>query len=269
MRKLTILMLCSFAALNLYATPLISTPTIESYISKYRLIAQLESHRSGIPASIILAQAILESGYGNSDLCKKSNNHFGIKWKGTNDGDFVYSMDDDYDKNGRHIPSKFIKYDDDAESFRHHSDFIMNRSHYSSLFKYQSYDFENWAYGLRACGYSTDSRYGVQLVQLIHRYNLNFYDFSERLKKPTRIKSIEDTKTLIKILEGKAYMWDILLKKQSTILEQSSIAIANAPQIKTSISKCLSKPIVPNNSSKNNTDNWAWVRTLFTNREDS
>ena len=119
--------------------------TIATYISKYRLIAQLESHRSGIPASIILAQAILESGYGNSDLCQRSKNHFGIKWKNAKDGDFVYSLDDDYDKDGKHIPSRFINYGNDLQSFHHHTDFLLSKDHYKPLFRLDRSDYINWA----------------------------------------------------------------------------------------------------------------------------
>ena len=109
--------------------------SIENYILKYNQIAQKESSKSGIPTSIILAQAILESGFGNSSLCKRSNNHFGIKWKKSGDGDFVYSFDDDYDKNGKHVPSKFMKYESARESFSHHSKFLMQKPNYQELFK--------------------------------------------------------------------------------------------------------------------------------------
>ena len=155
---LIIISLCTVITLN--ANTLSVTPTIPFYISKYSNIAQAESDRSKIPASIILAQGILESGFGNSKLCIRSNNHFGIKWKGATDGDFVYSMDDDYDKKGKHIPSKFVKYSSASESFQRHSQFIKTKSNYRTLFKYDRTDFVSWAYGLRACGYSTDADYG-------------------------------------------------------------------------------------------------------------
>ncbi len=154
--------------------------SIENYILKYNQIAQKESSKSGIPTSIILAQAILESGFGNSSLCKRSNNHFGIKWKKSGDGDFVYSFDDDYDKNGKHVPSKFMKYESARESFSHHSKFLIQKPNYQELFKYKRTDFINWAYGLRACGYSTDKTYGVDLIKLIRRYKLNKYDNLEK-----------------------------------------------------------------------------------------
>lgn len=265
MRNRTLLFLSTFATLTAKAEPstIISTPTVESYISKYRLITQLESYRSGIPASIILAQAILESGYGNSALCKKSNNHFGIKWKNKDDGEFVYALDDDYDKNGKHIPSKFIKYEDDAESFHHHSDFLKNRPHYSALFKFDRADFVNWAYGLRTCGYSTDASYGAQLIQLIRKYKLNAYDLAG-LNNKTVVKCVEDTKILVNILTAQISSWDILLKKKTVANEQSSLAIANEPKIQTHIEKCLETPLLPiDNHNKQNSKSWMFIRKLF------
>ncbi len=176
MKNLILIIISLCTTLTLNAKTLSATPTIAHYISKYSNIAQAESERSKIPASIILAQGILESGFGNSKLCLRSNNHFGIKWKSATDGDFVYSMDDDYDKNGKHIPSKFVKYSSASESFQRHSQFIKTKSNYRQLFKYDRTDFVSWAYGLRACGYSTDADYGVQLIKLIRKYNLHKFD---------------------------------------------------------------------------------------------
>ena len=176
MKNLILIIISLSTTLTLNAKALSATPTIAHYISKYSNIAQAESDKSKIPASIILAQGILESGFGNSKLCIRSNNHFGIKWKGATDGDFVYSMDDDYDKKGRHIASKFVKYSSASESFQRHSQFIKTKSNYRQLFKYDRTDFVSWAYGLRACGYSTDADYGVQLIKLIRKYNLHKFD---------------------------------------------------------------------------------------------
>jgi Mannosyl-glycoprotein endo-beta-N-acetylglucosaminidase len=219
----------SFFTLTLFANSKFSNYTVQSYISKYRLIAQLESYRSGIPASIILAQAILESGFGNSNLCKRSKNHFGIKWKGVGDGDFVYSMDDDYNDDGKHIPSKFISYGNDIQSFHHHTDYLLRKENYKSLFRYNRSDFTNWAYGLRTCGYSTDKNYGVQLIVLIRQYALNNFDMVGSSKK--NIRPLEDTKMLVSILAGKT-LWSILLDKQSFILEKDNMAFAKDSQLK-------------------------------------
>ncbi len=267
MRKFISILSCTISTLILNGQPQNTQPppsnyTVESYISKYRLIAQLESHRSGIPASIVLAQAILESGYGNSSLCQRSNNHFGIKWKNSKDGDFVYSLDDDYDKNGKHIPSKFINYEDDVQSFRHHSDFLMKREHYKSLFRFDCSDFINWAYGLRSSGYSTDKNYGIQLIQLIRRYSLNIYDLPKSFTKKS-LAQFEKTKTLVTIFSGKKLNWSILLKQQSQILEESNLAIAKEPKIKSNIANRYSIPVNPAKSSQKQLayDNGAYVRT--------
>jgi Mannosyl-glycoprotein endo-beta-N-acetylglucosaminidase len=178
-----------------------STPTVKSYINKYSDIAQDESKRSGIPTSIILAQAILESEFGNSKLCERSNNHFGIKWKKASDGDFVYSLDDDYDSKGNHVASKFRKYASAESSFRNHSDFLMTRNHYKPLFKYSRTNYEDWAYGLRECGYSTEKTYGAKLIEIIHRFDLDKFDVknheenytaSVKKTKKATIKKISD-----------------------------------------------------------------------------
>ncbi len=212
-------------ALTLNAKSLSSTPTIAHYISKYSNIAQAESDRSHIPASIILAQAILESGFGNSKLCLRSNNHFGIKWKNASDGEFVYSMDDDYDKKGKHIASKFVKYSSASESFQRHSQFIKTKSNYRELFKYDRTDFVSWAYGLRACGYSTDSDYGVQLIKLIRKYNLHKYD------TPQSTQVLASSKKLSKKKLEKLNFYNsknknslyLFLKTQGQCLEESMV----------------------------------------------
>ncbi len=176
MKNLLLVFMLFGHCLTSKARNILETSTIDEYVLKYNLLAQSESLRSGIPTSIILAQAILESGFGNSDLCKRSNNHFGIKWKKAGDGEFVSAMDDDYDKNGVRVASKFVKYSSASESFRHHSNFLVQKNNYRSLFKYGRLDFVNWAYGLKACGYSTDSDYGIKLIKLIRHYNLDKYD---------------------------------------------------------------------------------------------
>lgn len=240
--------------------------TIATYISKYRLIAQLESHRSGIPASIILAQAILESGYGNSDLCQRSKNHFGIKWKNAKDGDFVYSLDDDYDKDGKHIPSRFINYGNDLQSFHHHTDFLLSKDHYKPLFRLDRSDYINWAYGLRACGYSTDKTYGIQLIVLIKRYALNNFDLPTSFSTKS-CKRDEDTKMVIKIFSGKNLNWSLFLKTQSSVMEEANMAIANEPKIEqdTRKYKYMNFPLLPFNSTRKrmafNTS--AFLRTRF------
>jgi len=148
--------------------PVNTTNKVAIYVHKYKNIAQYEMQKSGIPASITLAQGILESGAGNGDLTKRANNHFGIKchnWSGQK----VYHDDD---KKGE----CFRKYAHPSESFKDHSNFLTSRSRYASLFKLNKKDYKGWAKGLRKAGYATDPKYPAKLISLIERYHLNDYD---------------------------------------------------------------------------------------------
>ncbi len=139
-----------------------------AYIEKYKDIAIIEMLRTGVPASITLAQGILESKYGESELCKNSNNHFGIKCKIEWQGEKVYADDDESNE-------CFRKYLDAAESYKDHSNFLKTRSHYSFLFNLEPTDFESWAYGLKKAGYATEKNYAERLIGIINNYNLNSY----------------------------------------------------------------------------------------------
>jgi len=142
------------------------------YIDQYKHIAISEMERSGIPASIKMAQALLESGAGQSTLAKKANNHFGIKCGGAWTGKTYYREDDDYDKNGHLIKSCFRKFKNVEASYFAHSEFLTNQSRYSSLFSLSTSDYEGWAYGLKDAGYATDKRYPQKLIDLINKYKL-------------------------------------------------------------------------------------------------
>lgn len=139
------------------------------YIETFAEIAQYEMRAFGIPASITLAQGILESGSGKGQLTKKTNNHFGIKchtgWQGE------YDFHDD-DAKGE----CFRKYNHPMFSFRDHSIFLASRSRYAFLFNYRRDDYKKWAYGLRQAGYATDKKYPEKLITLIQNYNLDEYD---------------------------------------------------------------------------------------------
>lgn len=150
----------------------------EQYIALYKDIAVEEMHRTGIPASIKLAQGILESDAGRSHLAIKGNNHFGIKCGGDWAGGSVLRKDDDY-KNGRLIKSCFRKYDSPDESFMAHSEFLRDpkKNHrYGFLFQYDPTDYKNWARGLKKAGYATNPKYPQLLIDLIERYELYLYD---------------------------------------------------------------------------------------------
>ena len=138
------------------------------YVNTYKLIAMAEMQRSGIPASIILAQGLHETEAGTSDLVKASNNHFGIKCRDDWKGPVVYHDDD-----ARH--ECFRSYATAADSYRDHSDFLRKSGRYAFLFDLQPTDYEGWAYGLRKAGYATNIRYSQILIKLIKDYNLQQY----------------------------------------------------------------------------------------------
>ena len=152
------------------------TQIVRDYVSTYLNIASFESARSGIPTSIILAQGIIESSCGSSYLATRANNHFGIKWKSSEDGQYVTMNDDDRDKRGNITPSRFVVYRSAEESYRIHSDFLMNRERYSRLFKLDRTDYRGWAKGLSDCHYATDTEYANKLIRCIEQYQLNQHD---------------------------------------------------------------------------------------------
>lgn len=143
--------------------------TPEQYIETYKDVAIREMKEHKIPASITLAQGILESGSGNSALAREANNHFGIKCHNTWTGD-TYYMDDDA------LNECFRKYDNVDDSFRDHSLFLTSRSRYAGLFELDITDYEGWAKGLKAAGYATNPKYAQLLIDRIKLYNLAQYD---------------------------------------------------------------------------------------------
>ncbi len=151
---------------------------VANYINEYRDIAKEEMLQYGIPASITLAQGILESGAGAGELTLKANNHFGIKCHTEWTGDRVYHDDDERQE-------CFRKYKDPKYSFRDHSLFLTERSRYRDLFKLRKDDYKGWAKGLRKAGYATDPRYPDKLIGIIERYNLEEYDEDVLGKKIT------------------------------------------------------------------------------------
>ena len=141
------------------------------YINAYSHIAIAEMQHSGIPASIKMAQALLESGAGKSTLAQKANNHFGIKCGGGWNGETFYREDDDY-HNGKLIESCFRKFSHAEESYSAHTDFLMNQPRYAFLFDYDKKDYHAWANGLRKAGYATDKAYPKKLINIIEKYKL-------------------------------------------------------------------------------------------------
>ncbi len=156
---------------------------IYNYIDQYQEIAIVEMERTGIPASIKMAQAILESNAGRSELALRANNHFGIKCGNDWTGGTHYRKDDDRDSRGRLIESCFRAYADAEESFIAHSEFLAGPSRsqrYGWLFELDPKDYKAWAHGLQKSGYATNRRYGQLLINVVENYNLHELDTQSR-----------------------------------------------------------------------------------------
>ena len=147
-----------------------------NYINNFKDIAIREMDRAGVPASIKLAQGLLESGGGTSTLAIKANNHFGIKcgsrWKGKTH----YRKDDDRDANGKLIKSCFRAYKNAEASYTAHSEFLRDNRRYDFLFYLNPRDYKRWAYGLKKAGYATSATYAEKLIRVIETYELNQFD---------------------------------------------------------------------------------------------
>ncbi|MFN5334728.1 MAG: glucosaminidase domain-containing protein [Bacteroidota bacterium] len=200
MKKISILFFFFIFTTHLIAQKI----TIEEYVNTYKDIAMKEMVRSGVPASITLAQGILETENGNSALVKKSNNHFGIKCKETWTGPSV-SHDDD-------APQEcFRKYENAIASYIDHSDFLRTRKHYHFLFDLDPLDYKAWAYGLKKAGYATNPKYPQILIKYIETYNLHDYSLLAMGKKSDEQssltlredKTIEQTTNIVRQVQPK------------------------------------------------------------------
>lgn len=149
------------------------------YIQTYKDVAIAEMYRTGIPASIILAQGLHESQAGKSPLAINANNHFGIKCKSYWTGGTYYYKDDDKNNKNQIVESCFRNYESPVESYVDHSNFLKQTTTYSKLFFYDKTDFANWAWGLQTCGYATDKNYALKLIKLIEDFKLYEYDQSD------------------------------------------------------------------------------------------
>lgn len=158
------------------------------YIEKFSSLAVEEMYRSGVPASITLAQGLLESGYGLSELAVEANNHFGIKchnWAGAK----IFYDDDKRNE-------CFRRYASPEESFRDHSDFLRYRDRYKFLFNLEPGDYKGWAHGLRKAGYATDPAYPQKLIKLIEEYEL--YRFDVKADAPALVEPTADKTKMTK-----------------------------------------------------------------------
>lgn len=174
-----VLSLLSFLLLfsGVSAQPAEKRMALQEYIDKWKDVAVQQMHEHGIPASITLAQGILESGYGNSPLARYANNHFGIKchkW----DGQKFYKDDD-------HKDDCFRKYYNAQRSYEDHAEFLTSRGRYAFLFELSRTDHEAWARGLKEAGYATDPNYPDRLIQLIDEHDLDRFDTVPGMEKRT------------------------------------------------------------------------------------
>lgn len=183
----------SNAAKKVKCPPLGPRMTVQEYCDKYANEARRQMTKYGIPASITLAQGIIESGYGSSYLAIEANNHFGIKaysrgWTGP-----VVRCDDD----AKDEP--FCKFKSVEEGYEYHSTFLKNNTRYNSLFALDIRDYENWAHGLKRCGYATNPKYGYMLVEMIENNHLDAYDvknYNKVIKETHRLYVTKEKKGL-------------------------------------------------------------------------
>jgi len=166
----------------------------EAYIANFSAIAMEEMRKYKIPASITLAQGILESGSARGRLAVEANNHFGIKCHTDWTGDKIYHDDD-------RSQECFRKYTRAEESFEDHSEFLTERKRYEDLFNLDEDDYRAWAKGLRAAGYATDRRYPEKLIDLIERFQLYKYD-EIVLERPTKVYPPEHTAITHEVVKG-------------------------------------------------------------------
>lgn len=201
---------CNFRLIGaLLSLLVVSSPLYaqyESYIERYKDIAMREMNDYGIPASITLAQGILESGVGKSELAVKANNHFGIKCHNDWEGEKIYHDDDKKNE-------CFRKYDRAEDSFIDHSLFLKNKSRYSFLFELDKTDYKGWAKGLKQAGYATDPNYAKRLIALIEENNLQRFDresyvtTSTRAKTPAKQQAVKNSQGLkyVIVQKGESY----------------------------------------------------------------
>ncbi len=190
--SLTFLLSLLFISLNLSAQS--GVRTYEQYINQYSDLAIQHMDKYGIPASITLAQGILESGAGMSDLARRSNNHFGIKCHQGWVGGRVFAADD--------TPNDcFRSYGRVEDSYQDHSEFLVSGARYRSLFNLSITDYKGWARGLQQSGYATDRAYANKLIKLIEDYELYRFDDAKYRRGVTRkereaIRSAESSRAL-------------------------------------------------------------------------
>ena len=222
-----------------------SQDKVSAYISNYQHIAIAEMNRSGIPASITLAQGMFESAYGQSPSAISYNNHFGIKCKKEWTGPYFYKHDDDRDKNGELIPSCFRAYSSVDESFQDHTNFLVERERYVELFTYTQTDYYNWAMGLERCGYATNKMYAERLVEIIERYALHQYD-NPQMVHPTFVSSEVQVPTSTDIVLVATDAFSEITSNSDTFEKTTEDIIVNADSEELLSAPAVAAPIEEN-----------------------
>lgn len=214
--------------------------SVDEYLDTFSEIAQYEMKAYGIPASITLAQGLLESGIGKGELTVKTNNHFGIKchkgWKGD------YDFHDDDEKG-----ECFRKYNHPMYSYRDHSEFLSTRSRYAFLFSYGTKDYKRWAKGLRQAGYATDKRYPQKLIYLIEKHQLFKFDKANagnRSMAEVKPQPKQFTNKVHEVIKGdtlysisRKYYMSVDELKRLNKMNSNNLAIGQQLKIKTELTK--------------------------------
>jgi LysM repeat protein len=209
---------------------------VQDYIAKFKDLAMQEQQRTGIPASITLAQGIFETAAGSSELCTNASNHFGIKCKNTWTGETYTYTDDAKDE-------CFRKYSSAIHSYKDHSDFLKTNQRYSLLFNLSPTDYASWAYGLKRCGYATNPQYAKKLIKFIEDYKLQEYTYAalgnneeDILLASAQEKMIPRSKTVSTVVPGEnipvndAYATGNNLAQTSNTTEDDEIFVEKASQ---------------------------------------
>ncbi|WP_419212549.1 glucosaminidase domain-containing protein [Maribacter sp. X9] len=209
--------------------------SVSEYIETFAETAQLEMMGYGIPASITLAQGLLESGYGKGELAMKTNNHFGIKCHKGWQGDYDFHDDDEKGE-------CFRKYNHPMYSFRDHSEFLTSRSRYAFLFDLSHTDYKGWAKGLKKAGYATDPKYPQKLIYLIEKYGLHKYDIQVKqagysnttvvATESEKMHTVEKGDTLYSL--SRKYYMSVNELMQLNNLRNADLSIGQRIKVKTS-----------------------------------
>jgi hypothetical protein len=208
-----------------------SKTQVINYIQQYKDLAIQEQIRTGVPASIKLAQGILETAAGASELCNNAQNHFGIKCKNTWQGDTYTYTDDAKDE-------CFRKYNSSKASYLDHSDFLKNNKRYSKLFALSPQDYKGWSHGLKSCGYATNPKYAVKLIKYIEEYNLQEHTLAALQMNTagnyTNLNHANDYQATVTQVRPIAATQSGTAVGSTAVVRQTSMVMVDTPQRKTS-----------------------------------